>query len=170
MFCTGCGAALPAGAKFCPKCGAAAPGEEAVPPAPAPPPSPPTGTSAGTPAALDLTQPKVQAEAACVVSGAILALLGFIGLVQGGSILLVAIVSLADIAIGGYAIWAFQLSRQGKLVQAQQAAGVAGLSVIVLGVVGLALSRGMGGGAFVIALLLAGALAFAWWRFQQLRS
>lgn len=202
MFCTGCGASLPEGAKFCPKCGAATAGADqgakapaaspptespptASPPAasspaasPAPPAaSPPAASQPGAPppgggaaGAFDLTQPKAQAEVACLVAGGILVLLGVAGIIQGGSIFLVLLLSLVDIGLGGYAFWAFQESRKGRLPQAQQAAGVAGLSVVVLGVVGLALSRGYGGGAFVIALLIAGALGFAFWRFQQLRA
>ena len=189
MFCTGCGAALPADAKFCPKCGAAVspaaapsaaappPGPAGSPPAAAPPmATPPTAAppkaapSAGAPGALDLTQPKVQAEIACLAAGAILALLGVIGVIQGGSYFLVLFFSLFEIGLGGYAIWGYQLSRQGKLALAQQAAGVTALSVVVLGVVGLAMTRGYGGGPFVISLLIAGALGFAYWRIQQLRG
>jgi hypothetical protein len=167
MFCTACGAAIPADAKFCPKCGAAAaarPG--AVPPAPAPAPA---GKNAGTP--LDPANPKVQAELACGLAALVLLIFGLIGITGSGGVVWGYVIAFADIGLGACAVQAILHSRKRRFPQAAQMAIATAIGCVVLGVLALALFAGYGGGgaSLVIALLLAAATGFAYWRFSQLK-
>jgi len=174
MFCTACGAAMPADAKFCPKCGAAAaarPG--AVPPpaaAPAPAPAPASGPASGPAAAgaIDPANPKVQAEIACGITALVLLILGFIGIVNSGGNAWGWFFSFADVALGACALQAVLYSRKSRFAQAAQMAIVSAIGLVVLGVLAIALAGGAGGSSLMIALLLAAATGFAYWRFSKL--
>jgi hypothetical protein len=169
MFCKACGAAIPDDAKFCPKCGAAAVARPGAVPNPAPSPAlTPAGKTAGT--AMDPANPKVQAEIACGVAGLVLLIFGFIGIVNSGGVALGYVIAFADVALGACAVQAIVYSRKGRFPQAAQMAIATAIGCVVLGVIAIALTAGYGGGgtSLVIALLLAGATGFAYWRFSKL--
>jgi hypothetical protein len=168
MFCTACGAAMPADAKFCPKCGAAA--RPAAAPNPAPGPAlTPAGKTAGVP--LDPGNPKTQAELACGLAALVLLIFGLIGITGSGGVVWGYVIAFADFALGACAVQAILYSRKRRFAQAAQMAIAIAIGCLVLGVLALALFAGYGGGgaSLVIALLLAGATGWAYWRFTQLK-
>lgn len=174
MFCTACGAAMPADAKFCPKCGAAAGKRQdaaapapapASSPAPAPKPAPGPGPAA---APLDLASPKSQAEIACGIAALVLLIFGFIGIANSGGVALGYVIAFADVALGACALQAVLYSRKARFAQAAQMALCCAIGCIVLGVIALALYGGAGGTSLILALLLAAATGFGYWRFSKL--
>lgn len=171
MFCTACGAAMPADAKFCPKCGAAAgarPGT--VPPpasAPAPPPKPAPQPASAT-APIDLASPKSQAEIACGIAAIVFLIFGFVTIANSGGNAWALFFGFLDVALGALALQAVLHSRKGKFAPAAQMALFTAVGSLVLGVLAMALFGGAGGSSLVICLLLMAATGFAYWRFSKM--
>jgi len=164
MFCAACGASMPDGARFCPKCGAAAGAAgaaKAAPPASAAKPAPAAG-------GFDLAQPKTQAEVIFIAVGVILAIFGLIGIVNAGGIALVYVIGFLDLAIAAYCAQGYLFTQKRKFADARKTAGICAVTLVVLGIVAIAISGGAGGTSLVVALLLAAALGFAYIQLQKL--
>lgn len=167
MFCTACGTAMPAGAKFCPKCGAAAGAPKAAPASP-PPAAPAPPARAAAAGGFDLSQPKTQAEVIFAAVGVILVIFGLIGILNAAGIALVYVVGFLDLAIAAYCAQGYLFTQKRKFAEARKIAGICAVTLAVLGIVAIAIAGGAGGSSLVIALLLAAALAFAYLQLQKL--
>ncbi|HKY93835.1 MAG TPA: hypothetical protein VJL84_00965, partial [Kiloniellales bacterium] len=117
---------------------------------------------------LDPANPKSQAEIACGVAALVLLIFGFIGLVNSGGVAMGYVIAFADIGLGACALQALLHSRKARFQQAAQLALATAIGCIVLGVLAIALFGGAAGTSLVLAILLAAATGFAYWRFSKL--
>ncbi len=173
MFCTTCGAAVPADAKFCPSCGKAVAATAAPAPATAaqaptkstPVAAPPPAAATGS---LDLANPKTQVEVAFGFVAAVLVIFFLIGVANTGGNGLAVFFALIDLGLAGYCLWGWQLTRQRKFAAARNTAIATAGALVILGVVAIALYGSAGGLSLVITLLLAAVLGFAYLRLGTL--